>query len=110
MIFSISIAFKKLNQRQQNLNQIVFNIMIDFRSVLHFPMFPTTFDQRAIRFDPRYILKVLSKISFCLFQTFIKKELRTKRFDPSCLFKALSKFLTNSLFFFMFQILLRNLK
>ena len=78
MIFSISIAFKKLNQRQQNLNQIVFNIMIDFRSVLHFPMFPTTFDQRAIRFDPRYILKVLSKISFCFFQTFIKKGIKDK--------------------------------
>ena len=60
LLFSISNAFKKLNLRQQNLTHIVLN-MIVFRSALHFPMFPTKFDQRTIRFDQCYVLRVLSK-------------------------------------------------
>ena len=51
ILFSISNAFKKLNQRQENLIDIVHDIMIVFRSVLHFPMSPTNFDQRTIRSD-----------------------------------------------------------
>ena len=38
-LFSISNAFKKLNQKQHNLNHIVLNIMIHFQSALYFPIF-----------------------------------------------------------------------
>ena len=78
MLFSISNAFSKMNWRQQNLTHVVINIMIAFRSALHFPVFPTNFDQRTIRFDPCHVLRVLSKNIFCLFQTFIKYESRTR--------------------------------
>ena len=64
ILVSISNAFKKLNRRQQHLSHIVLNIMVVFRSALHFPMFLTNFDQRTIRFDPCYVLRVLSKKKF----------------------------------------------
>ena len=60
MQFSISNAFKKLNWRQQNLIHVVLNIMLVFQSALHFPMFPTKFDQSTIWFDPCYVLKECS--------------------------------------------------
>ena len=102
MLFSISNAFKKLNQRQQNLIHIVLNITIVFRSALHFPIFPTNWSKDNT-FDPCYILRVLSKNIFCLFQTFIKWESRTKRFDAHFSFKTLNKFLTNPLIFLCFK-------
>ena len=98
MLFSISNTFRKLNQRQQNLTHIVLDMMIVFRSALHFLMFSTNFDQRTIRFDTCYVLRVVSKNIFLFFQTFIKNESRTKRFDPYCPFTTL--FLTNPLFFY----------
>ena len=65
MLFSVSNAFKKLNCRQQNLTHIVLNIVIVFWPVFHFPVFPTNFDPKTIRFDPCYVLRVLSKNIFC---------------------------------------------
>ena len=73
MLFSISNAFKKLNRRQENLIHIFLKIMIAFRSALHFPMFPTNFDQRTIRSDTCYVLRILSK-NIILFVSNIHKK------------------------------------
>ena len=54
ILFSILNAFKKLNCRKPNLTHIVLNIMIFFRSALHFPIFLAIFDQGSIRFDSCY--------------------------------------------------------
>ena len=78
MLSSVSIAFQKLNQRQQNLTHIVLNIMVVFRSALHFPMFPTNFDQRTIQFDPYCILRVLPKNIFLFVSNIYKIGIKDK--------------------------------
>ena len=77
MLFSISNAFKKLNRRQENLIHIVLKIMIAFRSELHFPMFPTNFDQRTIRPDT-YVLRILSKNIFLFVSNIYKIGIKDK--------------------------------
>ena len=44
ILYSISSAVKKLNQKQHNLTHIVLNVVIVFRSAWHFPIFIAKFD------------------------------------------------------------------
>ena len=57
----------------------VLNIMVVFGSALHFPMFPTNFDQRTLRFDSCYVLRVLSKNIFLFVPNIRKIGIKDKR-------------------------------
>ena len=107
MLFSISNTFRKLNRRQQNLTHIVLDMMIVFRSALHFLMFSTNFDQRTIRFDTCYVLRVVSKNIFLFVSNIHKKWIKDKTVWPVLPFY--NTISNKPSIFFMFQIFLRNL-
>ena len=56
ILFSISNAFKKLNQRQHNLTHIICNVMVFLKCALHFPIFLANLDQRTIQFDSYWLI------------------------------------------------------
>ena len=64
MLFSISNAFKKQNRRQQNLTHIVLNIYNDCFSICVPSNVCNKFWSRTVRFDPCYVLMVLSETIF----------------------------------------------
>ena len=57
----------------------VLNRMIVFGSALHFPMVLTNFDQRTLRFDSCYVLRVLSKNIFLFVSNIRKIGIKDKR-------------------------------
>ena len=84
MLFSISNAFKKLNRRQQKFDSYCpwyndcFSIWVAFPSVSD----DTKFDQRTIRFDPCYVLRVLSKNIFLFVSNIHKIGIKDKTAWP----------------------------